>query len=133
MIDNVQNEFENGYELISDNKQRECVVVILAAVLCGKYISDGNWDRLGAIMSLDEVDYLKERYDSLEESDKSKLRFSFDDVICTFLHSTFITGKRIFRGEFGFSPKLNPFQTLTFFRYSHLSTFDVDIYQCFDY
>uniref|UniRef100_A0A0M3IDW3 Tim44 domain-containing protein n=1 Tax=Ascaris lumbricoides TaxID=6252 RepID=A0A0M3IDW3_ASCLU len=68
-----------------------------AAILCGQHISNGNWDRLGAIMNSEAVDELRERYDSLSENDKSRLRFTVDDVICSFIHSTFISGRRIFR------------------------------------
>ncbi|VDM23641.1 unnamed protein product [Toxocara canis] len=68
-----------------------------AALLCARHISDGNWDRLGAIMNSEAVDELRERYEWLSEDDKKRLRFSTNDVICAFIHSTFISGRRIFR------------------------------------
>lgn len=69
---------------------------IQAAYVCSVYMAESNWERLKVLMSEECFEELRERLGSLSEEEVSKLKFSDDDVICSFLHLCCFCGRKLF-------------------------------------
>uniref|UniRef100_A0A0N5ALU7 SEC7 domain-containing protein n=1 Tax=Syphacia muris TaxID=451379 RepID=A0A0N5ALU7_9BILA len=69
---------------------------VQAAYLCGRYISEGSWKRLGAIMEEDSLEEVRERVETMTPEEISNIKFADDDVICSFLHLCCFGGHSFF-------------------------------------
>lgn len=65
--------------------------------LIGHHIHDGNWEKMASITTTDLVDTAQTSTQSLTKEQLERIKFSKDDIVHSFLHSSIITGKNLFK------------------------------------